>query len=72
MNIKILVSFLLVGFMFSCTTIIIKERYAEPLQMVGNSGEYIVLPANTDDGYIINTAVGKRAVHGLPYVIEEN
>ena len=70
MNIKILVSFLLVGFMFSCTTLI-KERYAEPLPMVGNSGEYIVLPANSDGGYIINTAAGKRAVHGLPYVIEE-
>ena len=67
---KILVSFLLVGFMFSCTTLI-KERYAEPIQMVGNSGEYIVLPANSDGGYIINTAAGKRAVHGLPYVTEE-
>ena len=70
MNIKILISLLLVGSMFSCTSPI-KARYAEPIQMVGNSGEYIVLPANTDGGYIINTAAGKRAVHGLPYVTEE-
>tara|TARA_B100001939_G_scaffold33098_1_gene25730 strand:+ start:2229 stop:3023 length:795 start_codon:yes stop_codon:yes gene_type:complete len=54
----------------SCTTFI-REQYASPIQLVGNSGEYIILPTKTGTGYLIKNREGNKEVLGLPYVTEE-
>lgn len=57
-------------FLVSCTRFI-QEQYASPIQLVGNSGEYIILPTKTGTGYLIKKREGNKEVFGLPYVTEE-
>jgi len=70
MEFKKLISLLLSMGLFSCTTLV-KENYATPIQLVGDSGGYLILDAKAGEGYVINTRKGSKEVFGLPYVTEE-
>ena len=63
-------TFILIFFLSSCTAFV-KENYATPIQLVGDSGGYLILDAKAGEGYVINSRKGEKEVFGLPYVTEE-
>lgn len=58
-------------FTLSSCTMLVKENYATPIQLVGDSGGYLILDANAGEGYLIKTGKGNKKVFGLPYVTKE-
>ena len=58
-------------FLLSSCTAFVKENYATPIQLVGDSGGYLILDAKAGEGYLIKTRRGSKEVFGLPYVTEE-
>ena len=58
-------------FLFSSCTTLVKENYATPIQLVGDSGGYLILDAKAGEGYLIKTGKGNKKVFGLPYVTKE-
>ena len=45
----------------SCTSLL-KENYATPVQLVGDSGGYLILDAKAGEGYLIKTRKGSKEV----------
>ena len=63
-------TFIFIFILSSCTTLV-KENSAKRIQLVGDSGGYLILDAKAGEGYLIKTRKGSKKVFGLPYVTEE-